>query len=54
MEKPLGPDHPEVGAISRQMALVLKKRKRHEESKDMDARARQILDRGRHEPRISA
>ena len=54
MEKLLGPDHPEVGAISRQMALVLKKRKRHEESKDMDARARQILDRSRHEPRISA
>jgi tetratricopeptide (TPR) repeat protein len=50
----LGPDHSEVAMISTQLALILKKQKRKEESKEMEARARRILDRIRVDPKVSA
>lgn len=53
-EKLLGPGHPEVGAIAQHLALVLKKQKRNDESREWAARARSILERSRVEPKVSA
>jgi tetratricopeptide (TPR) repeat protein len=50
VERLLGPDHPEVGVLTRQLALVLKKQKRKEESRQVEARARGILERARGGP----
>ena len=54
MEKLLGPGHPEVGAISHQLSLVLKKQKRGDESREWAARSRSILERARVAPKVSA
>ncbi len=50
----LGPDHAEVGMVSRQLSMILKKQKRNRESKEYEARARQIFDRTRVAPQVSA
>ena len=54
MEKLLGADHPEVATVARQLASVLKKQKRKDEARDLDARASRILDRRQIDPRVSA
>lgn len=46
----LGPDHTEVGMFSTQLAMILKKQKRKAESKQVEARAREILTRTRSGP----
>ena len=44
VERLLGPDHGEVGALSRHLAVILKKQKRNQESREWAMRARRILD----------
>lgn len=45
MEKLLGPDHGEVGMITQQLAAILKKQKRKDEARVLEAQARRILSR---------
>src|SRR5262249_11437735 len=55
VERLLGPDHPEVGVLSRQLSAILKKQKKRDESKEFEARARQILGRAAQPgPQVSA
>ncbi len=54
IEKLLGPDHGEVGALSRHLSQILKKQKRSQESREWATRARRIVDKANANQTVSA
>ncbi len=54
MERLLGPDHGEVGALSHHLSVILKKQRRGQESREWALRARRILERASSSQTVSA